>query len=334
MSNRLLALSAAAGLVLFSGAATAESSVNLKMLSAWDDRFDGTQIVGRKFVDGVTKESNGRIKFTFSGPEVIAPGQQFEPTSRGVFDVNLSTPIYYIGTTGVLFGFFALPGDPEAWRKNGYWELADKELARFNQKLIAMPSASSVDNFFQIVLTKPLGQGDKPLDGRKIRGNKYYEPIVVPLGGSLVNLPGGEIYSGLEKGVVDGAAWPVAGQDRMKFYEVAKYMMRPRFGTSPFSIAMNLDKFKSLGKEDQALLLKVGHDVEISAPKDFDAVAARSIEALKAAGVKETELDPALFKKVDAGLKAGVWATARTTPKTVERVEAFYELAKKHGDAE
>ena len=136
------------------------------------------------------------------------------------------------------------------------------------------------------MLKKPLGEGENPLSGRKVRGNKYYEPIVAPLGGSLVNLPGGEIYSALEKGVVDGAAWPVAGQERMRFHEVAKFMMRPRFGTSPFTIAMKLDKFNALSKEDQALLLKAGQDVEASAPKDFDAMAERTVNELKAAGIQ------------------------------------------------
>ena len=333
MSNRLLVLSAAAGLTLISATAGAES-LNLRLLSMADDRFDGTVIIAQKFADTVTKESKGRVKVAISGPEVIPPNQQFEPISRGVFDLGYSTPIYYIGTTGVLFGFFALDGDPEEWRKKGYWELADQELARFNQKLISLPSGGAEEHFYQIILKRPLGEGEKPLEGRKIRGNKYYDPIVAPLGGSLVNLPQGEIYSAIEKGVVDGAAWPVAGQDRMKFYEVAKYMMRPRFGTSPFTITMNLDKFKSLDKADQDLLLKVGRDVEQSAPKEFDAVAERSIAELKKQGVQETVLDPKLFEKVNAGLRAGVWATARTTPKTADRVQAFYELAKKNGDAE
>jgi TRAP-type mannitol/chloroaromatic compound transport system substrate-binding protein len=334
MLNVLKAAALAATVLLVPALAAAQSPVSMKLLSGWDDRFDGTQIIAKKFIDNVEKASNGRIKIAMSGPEVVPPNQQFEPTSRGVFDLNYSTPVYYLGTTGVLFAFFAMPTNAKMWRDKGYWEFADQEMKRFNQKLIALVSGSTQQNFYQIMLKKPLGEGENPLSGRKVRGNKYYEPIVVPLGGSLVNLPGGEIYSALEKGVVDGAAWPVAGQERMRFHEVAKFMMRPRFGTSPFSIAMNLDKFNALSKEDQALLLKAGQDVEESAPKDFDAMAERTVNELKAAGIQETVLDPKLFAKVDSGLKAGVWATARTTPRTVKRVDELYELAKKNGDAE
>ncbi len=207
-------------------------------------------------------------------------------------------------------------------------------MQRFGQKLIAFPSSSTKNDFFQIIMREPLAKGDKPFAGRKIRGNKYYEPLVAPLGGSVVNLPGGEIYSALEKGVVDGAAWPVAGQERMRFQEVAKYMMSPRFGSSPFTITMNLKKFNALSKADQDLLLAAGKAVEESAPKDFDTVAVRSLAALKAAGVKETVMDEATFKKVNSGLYKGVWSTALTTPKSKKYVEELYAMAKKNGDAE
>jgi TRAP-type transport system periplasmic protein len=334
MKQRNLSAIAAVGLVITATTSFAQESVSLKMLNAWDDKFDGTRIVAHTFVENVKKLSNGRINITMSGPEVVAPAQQFQPTSRGVFDLNFSTPIYYLGTSGVCFALFGLPANSQRWRDKGYWDFCDKELQRFGQKLIAAPTSGSTDDFFQIILREPLATGDQPLAGRKIRGNKYYEPMVVPLGGSLVNLPGGEIYSALEKGVVDGAAWPVAGAERMRFQEVAKYMLRPRFGSSPFSLTMNLAKFNKLSKADQDILLAAGHDVEKSTPKDFDGVAERSIAALKAAGVKEVQIDAATFKKLSAGINKGVWSTARTTPKTAARVQELYEMAKKNGDAE
>lgn len=181
--------------------------------------------------------------------------------------------------SGVPFAFFALPPDPALWRERGYWEYADKEMARFNQKLLSFVSGSNKDDFYQIILREPLADTDQPFAGKKIRGNKYYEPIVVPLGGSLVNLPAGEIYSGLEKGVVDGAAYPVAGMQKLKMQEVAKYMMRPRFGTSPFTVAMNLDKFNALSEADQKLLLEEGRKLEELTANDFSTMADETVEA-------------------------------------------------------
>jgi TRAP-type C4-dicarboxylate transport system substrate-binding protein len=331
----MLAVLAVALTALSPAKSFAQDSVNLRFLTAWDDRFDGTQIVAKQFAENVEKASDGRITFTFSGPEVVPPNQQFEPVTRGVFDLGFITPIYYIGTTGVPFAFFALPPDPALWRERGYWAFADKEMARFNQKLLSFVSGSDSDDFYQIILREPLPDTDQPFAGKKIRGNKYYEPIVVPLGGSLVNLPGGEIYSALEKGVVDGAAYPVAGMQKLKMQEVTKYMMRPRFGTSPFTVAMNLDKFNALSEVDRTLLLEEGRKLEELTARDFSTMADETVEALKAEGMEETTLAPALFEKVNAGLKAGVWKTAvEGNKQTADRVGELHEMAKKNGDAE
>uniref|UniRef100_UPI003559567A hypothetical protein n=2 Tax=Pararhodobacter marinus TaxID=2184063 RepID=UPI003559567A len=183
----------------------------LRLISGWDDRFDGTVAIAQAFATCVSENSEGRVAVDISGPEVIPPNQQFDPVSRGIFDLGFTTPIYFLGTTGVPSAFFALPPDSELWRERGYWAFADEELQRFDQRLVAFTAGTGESDFYQIVMREPVAEGDMPLEGLKIRGNNYYAPLVVPLGGSLVNVPGGEIYSSLERGVVDGAAYPIAG---------------------------------------------------------------------------------------------------------------------------
>lgn len=338
LTRRLAILTVVAGAMAPSLApvlAHAQDKMELRFLTAWDDRFDGTIVVAHQFVENVQEASEGRITFQLNGPEVIPPNQQFDPISRGVFDLGFNTPIYFLGTTGVPSAFFALPPDPQLWRDKGYWDFADQELGRFNQKLIAFTSGTSESNFYQIVLREPLGEGFEALAGKKIRGNKYYNSVVAPLGGSLVNLPGGEMYSALEKGVVDGVAFPIAGMQRFKLQEVTKYMMRPRFGTSPFIVSMNLDKFNALSKEDQDMLLEAGRQVELSSTVDFAQRADETIAALIDAGMKETELAPEVFETINSGLISGSWQTAIDgNAQTADRVRELYEMAKANGDAQ
>jgi TRAP-type C4-dicarboxylate transport system substrate-binding protein len=335
LTGRLCAAALIGAAAITSTPALAQDKVTLKFVTGWDDRFEGTPFVAHRYAKMVQEATNGRIGFRFSGPEVVKPNQQFQPTSAGVFDLMYSTPVYYLGTTGVPFAFFALPPDAALWRKRGYWEYTDKELGRYNQKLIALISGSNASNYYQIVLKEPLKKGDKPFQGMKIRGNIFYKPLVEPLGGSLVNLDGGEIYAALEKGVVNGAAWPVLGAVNFKFNEVAKYMLRPRFGYSPFTLTMNMNSFKKLSKDDQALLLKLGEQIENEVPAKFEKAMSDEVAKLKELGVQETTLDPALFEKVNRSFLKGVWNIAvNFNKKTKARVEALYEMAKKNGDAE
>jgi TRAP-type C4-dicarboxylate transport system substrate-binding protein len=106
-------------------------------------------------------------------------------------------------------------------------------------------------------------------------------------------------------------------------------------GTLVYTIAMNLDKFNALSKEDQELLLKAGRDSETGAALAVAAAGAESIAALKAAGMQETVLDPAVFEKLNAGMKAAIWKDSIAgNQQTAARVEELYEMAKKNGDAE
>ena len=91
----------------------------------------------------------------------------------------------------------------------GIKEQVDKHYQRFGLKLLVLPQVPE-GSAYNIILKAPVGpSGD--LQGRKIRATQSYAGVLSMLGASPVNLPPAEIYPSLEKGVVDGAAWPVIG---------------------------------------------------------------------------------------------------------------------------
>ena len=334
MKIRNVTLAAAALAVALPAAATAADKVTIKYLTAWDKRYEGTPIIAYDYGKMVEEATNNRIKFQFSGPEVIKPNQQFQPTVSGVFDMNLSVAPYYLGTTGVPMAYFAMPASVETWRDKGYWDFADKEMQRYGLKMIAHVVGGSQPNIFQVMLKDPVEKVAQPLTGKKIRANALYRPIVEPLGGSMVNLSGGQIYAALQRGVVDGAAWPILGAVNFKWYEVAKYMMRPRFGTSPYTVTMNLNKFNKLSKDDQKLMLDMGRKLEKQVPGAFDEATEKEIAKLKELGVKETHLADDVGKSMLAGFAKGVWnLSMAANKKTADKVKELYEMAKANGHA-
>ena len=325
---------AAAALAVALPTTVSAQNITLKYLTAWDKRFEGTPIIAYDYGKMVEEATNGRIKFQFSGPEVIKPNQQFQPTASGVFDLNLSVAPYYFGTTGVSMVFFAMPPSTEIWRENGYWDFSDKEMQRFGLKMISHLLGGSTASMFQVMLKEPVDKSIKPLTGKKIRANALYRPVVEPLGGSMVNLSGGQIYAALQRGVVDGAAWPVMGAVNFKWHEVAKYMMRPRFGVSPYTVTMNLNKFNKMTKEDQKLLLDMGRKLEQKVPALFDDATNAEIAKLKELGVQETALEPTVGKNMVDGFIKGIWNLSMDgNKKTAGRVMELYEMAKAKGDA-
>lgn len=306
----------------------ASAQTELKLLSGFDNRYAGVELIVNPFTKGATAASNGRLTFKVSGPEVVRPNEQFEPVSRGVFDILFTVTSYFLGTSATSFGIYALEPLPEEWRKNGVFDFVDKDFALHNLKLLSIISGSQLGNgVYQIMLKEQLSAaGD--LKGRKIRGNRNYAPIVEPLGGSLVNLAGGEIYAALQNGVVDGAAWPIIGAVDFKWYEQAKYMMRPNWGYSYHFILMNLDRFNRLADADKKALIDEGAKIEITGMKEMDTRQDKEIVDLKRLGVQETTVPAASFDKLLANFGNTVWQIAEEHRASAAQVRAFRELVK------
>ena len=212
-------------------AGTAASAETLTMLSSWDESYNAVPVFAQGFAERLEEKSDGAIEVQIRGPETVPPFEQLQPVSAGLFDMLFTHGAYHLGETAMAFGMDAVADDPEARRESGIYDLIDQHYAKRNLKLIGVFSAASG---YHILLRDPIGE-DGALEGRKIRASGTYHDLVTELGGSVVTLPASEIYSSLERGVVDGAAWPVFGAMDYKWYEVADYMTRPTFGVTNLS---------------------------------------------------------------------------------------------------
>ncbi len=113
------------------------------------------------------------------------------------------------------------------------------------------------DGSYHLVLRQPIGpSGD--LVGRKIRGTPSYFGVFRLLNASPVSMPPGEVYTSLDKGVIEGTTWPVIGALGYRWYEVAKYMMRPAFGFTLTPILVNLNTWNRLSEAERRILLDEG----------------------------------------------------------------------------
>ena len=95
-----------------------------------------------------------------------------------------------------------------------------------------MPSSSSaplVNTPFHLYLTKPITKPD--LTGFKIRITPVYRDFFTALGATVVQTAPGEVYTALERGVVDGYGWPIGGIFDFGWHEKTKYRVDPGFYT-------------------------------------------------------------------------------------------------------
>lgn len=322
-----LIMSAVIGVVGLGAPLASADAATLRLLTSWNRDNWPTYAVLDQFVKNVKSISGGKIDFSILGKEVVPPFEQLQPVSSGVFDMLFTHGVYHGGSKGIALVADAIDPDIKKRRTSGVWDFIDRYYQKNNNvKLVALVPGSNQG--YHIFLKKPLSAAND-FKGRKIRGTQSYHGVIRALGGSPVVLPGGQIYTSLQKGVIDGAAWPAAGMLSMKHFEVAKYRMRPTFGTSNLVVLANLSKWNKLSKGDRRTLLDAGAKTEMEMPAIGDKILADEDKKLDGMGLKYTRLTPENFKRIKAVWNSSLWAVAKKC--CADGADELYKLAKKAG---
>ncbi len=243
----LLAACAAA----FASTAAAQE-VTLKVVSAF---AENTEYV--KKLEGLIRKLNaegkGQLQLNFiGGPKAMPPFEVGKAVQSGVIDIGMSTGAFY---TNIMPEADALKltqlSMPEL-RKNGAVDLINKI---WNEKA-GMQYLGRVIEYtpFHLYLNKKI---DKPdLTGLKIRVTPVYRDFFAAMGATVITTPPGEVYTALERGVVDGYGWPIQGIFDANWQEKTKYRVDPGFYSAEVSLVMNLGKWKGLSQAQRDLLMR------------------------------------------------------------------------------
>ena len=280
----------------------------LKVLSAFAPNLSYSREIIKVYVDGLQKASGGAITSRISGPEVVSFADQFQPAAAGAFDLLFTHGAYHSGTSGIGLSIDAIAADIPKRRSSGVFDFMDRHYNQLGLKLLAITSTGKKG--YQFVSKQPI-KGSPGLAGMKVRGTVSYHPMIKALGGSPVVMGGGEIYSALEKGVIDAAAWGLTGVADLKWNEVAKYVVQPTFGSSSFLVFMNLKAWNALSPDERKLFNDEATKLEVASGKRFEDLAAEERIELSKRGMQEATFAPADAGRLEELWAQGVWEVAR-----------------------
>jgi TRAP-type C4-dicarboxylate transport system substrate-binding protein len=302
------------------------SAEKFKLVTGWPQNFPFYEEVGPRFIELVKKQAGTEITITVSGPDTVPSFEQLQPVQAGVFDMLYTHGAYHSGTSGIGLAVDAVVNDPVRRRTEGIFDFVDKHYQAKGLKLIALPSLGTKG--FGLYLREPI-TGVPGLKGRKLRGTVSYHPMIKALGGVPVNLPPGDIYTGLQRGTVDGAAWALVGAEAYKWDEVIKYIAKPTFGQLSLMILMNLDRWNSLPPKMKAAITEAGRLIEIESIGVFDKLQVAEEISLLKKGMMITEFKPEEASRFDKMFSDGVWTVAAQASKV--DAEKLRALAKSKG---
>jgi TRAP-type C4-dicarboxylate transport system substrate-binding protein len=216
-----------------------ETATYVKHMMPWIQKFNA--------------EGKGNVQINFiGGPKAIPTFEVGTSVKNGVVDVAMNTGAFYTNLMPEA-DFLKLTQIPvAAQRKNGAFDYINKV---WNQKANMMYLARMVDETpFHLYLTKKI---DKPdLTGLKLRITPVYREFFANMGASLIQTPPGEVYTALERGVVDGYGWPIHGIFDLNWHEKTKFRVDPGFYNAEVSIIMNLDAWKKLSAKQRDFVQK------------------------------------------------------------------------------
>ncbi|WP_370638414.1 TRAP transporter substrate-binding protein [Aurantimonas sp. VKM B-3413] len=136
----------------------------------------------------------------------------------------------------------------------------------------------------------------KGLKFRVIQSDLFVD-MVNALGANATPMAYGEVYSGLQTGLIDGAEnnWP--SYESSKHYEVAKYYSLDQHSQCPEVLMMSKVSWDKLSPEDQKAVRDAAKQSVTKMRELWDAQEEKSRKTVEAAGVEINEVDPAPFIK-------------------------------------
>lgn len=249
----------------------------------------------KRWVDEVNKRGKGTLQITVVGPEAVPTFEQWNAVKSGVVDMHSGPPAYYVGT--MVEGEAAILADIPVYeqRKNGALAYLNK---LHNEKMNVWLLTAYADGVgFHIYTSKPHKAGDKPFDGFRLRSSPNFKRFFEDLGAQTVTLPPGEVFTALERNVVDGYGWPRWGIQDMGWTKLTKFRYDPGFYNVIVNLMVNLDRWKKLDKKQQDFLTEMSIWLEGEWPKWRAEINAAEADVQTKGGVKAVDMGPGFRKR-------------------------------------
>jgi TRAP-type mannitol/chloroaromatic compound transport system substrate-binding protein len=231
MKGATLVAAGAAAAVVEAPNVIAQPKFQWRMSTTWTPALDVLQGSAQRLAKIIDDMSGGRLKIqVFAGGELMPAFGCFDATSQGTIESFMGAPYYWAGKEPAMQWFSAVPFsfNPQGmmtWYLHGDGlKLWEETYAAFG--LVPRPGPSTGVQMAGWFRKKINSIAD--YKGLKMRIPGLGGKIVGAAGGTVVLTPGGEIYTALERGVIDSTEW-VGPHDDMKLglHNAARYYYYP-----------------------------------------------------------------------------------------------------------
>lgn len=269
---------------------TAAAEAVLRLASSWNARQNFTADF-MTYVDAVNEKGRGLVRIEFlGGPEVIPEQQLLYALRRGVVDLAFGGVTYYRGVLPEGDALFGATISPEQAHSGGAIEALQPYWAeRINARLVGWVQTGVGANIWLRERPRQRADGLPDLGGLIIRTSPSNRELLLALGARTVQIPVSEIYTSLERGMVDGLAFTTIGMPDLGIGRFIRHRVDPPVLRLAVTLQANLDAWNALPLEARELLEAEATSYEIGNRQRFRELAARELAALAAEGLTGEE---------------------------------------------
>jgi len=300
--------------------AAEQQTFNWKMVTSWPKNFPGVGVGAERFANLVNEMSNGRLKVkVYAAGELVPALEVFDAVSRGTAEMGHGAPYYWKGKVPAAQFFCALPFGPNAQEMNawlhrgGGMELWEEVYKPFG----VLPMACGASG---VQTAGWFNKEIKSVDdfrGLKMRTPGLGGEVLTKMGGTVVNMPAGEIFTSLQTGAIDATEWIGPYNDMaLGLHKAAKYYYTPGWQEPnvTFELDVNIKAWETLPPDLQAIVRAAARDVNGDMLDDYNAKNMEALEQLREQGVEVRRLPDEVLVRLKEVAAEVVDASAKSDP--------------------
>lgn len=323
---------AAFGLALGGGAQAQDFSFKFQ---SSDPAGNPNFILQQGWAESVAEMSDGRIEIELLPVEsIVSHTETQDAIAAGILDGHITDTSYFAGKDPA-FSLIANPvgawSDPQQMfdfmAEGGGKELMNELLEPYGLHFIG----ATTPGLEAFVSSVPL-EGVDDLQGLKVRAPEgLVQQVFAAAGAAPVNLPGSEVFTSLDKKVIDAADYTVFSTNHAQgMHDVAPHPVYPGFHSMPLvEVSMNKAKWDALPEDLQAVLEQSVADfsqTQVAALAEADM---KAVEEAKASGeitVHDwSDEERAKFRTIARGEWEKVAARSENAQKVYDTLTAYLE---------
>ena len=298
MDRRSLIKNAGIAGVLAAGVAPAvhaQAAVRWRLSSSFPKALDTIFGAAEVFAKNVKAMSGGKFEISVhAGGEITPPFGVVDAVQQGSIEMAHTAPYYFFGKNEAFALGCAIPfglnsRQMTAWTYEGNGlKLMREFYAKYG--MISFPGGNTGAQMGGWYRKEIKSMAD--MKGLKMRIGGFAGRVLERMGAVPQNIPGGEIYTALEKGTIDAAEWIGPYDDqKLGFNKVAPYYYYPGWweGGPQLDFFINQKAYDALSAENKAIVEAASAVAHVDMQAKYDA---RNPGALKELVGKGTKLRP------------------------------------------